>query len=380
MKKLYILTCAMAACSLVGNAANPLFNKVFEFVPAPGQFTNVYPEWESGDDADAIKEKAFQSMSDGAIICLGAYGGYVTVGFDHTVVNVAGERDFYIKGNAFTGNSEPGIVMVSYDINGNGLPDDLWFEIAGSEYNNSTLNYEITYVKPADDNADIAWSDNKGNTGFVYKNDFHSQPHWPQWIDSAELTFKGTRLPDNGKNTGTANQPYFVLSQYDYGYADNAPNYDGEQLNPDAMIDIDWAVDENGNTVKMPGVDFVRIYTGVNQYNGWIGECSTEVESISDQHADAQIDTEILNDFLSKYNQGSVREISNDDVRVYVDNSGTVRFALEESTTVRVFDQAGRECYVAKCEKGANSLELGDYPKGLYIVVIGKNATKILKK
>ena len=52
----------------------------------------------------------------------------------------------------------------------------------------------------------------------------------------------------------------------------------------DSAIDIDWAVDANGNKVHLPGVDFIKIYTGVNQENGWLGECSTEVKGVEDLH------------------------------------------------------------------------------------------------
>ena len=65
--------------------------------------------------------------------------------FDHTVINVKGKKDFMILGNSFYsdlpeyqekkgGSCEPGIVMVSFDTNQNGLPDDEWYELAGSEY------------------------------------------------------------------------------------------------------------------------------------------------------------------------------------------------------------------------------------------------------
>ena len=47
---------------------------------------------------------------------------------------------------------------------------------------------------------------------------------------------------------------------------------------------IDWAVDAAGNPVALPGIDFVKIYTGVNQFNGWLGECSTEVAGVTDLH------------------------------------------------------------------------------------------------
>jgi hypothetical protein len=270
------------------SAVNPEMNKVYEFIAAPGQFVNTLPEWEEGDDEEAMCTKALDMMRDGGFISLGAYGGYVTVGFETTIVNVENKRDIYIQGNMFNGGAEPGVVMVSYDINGNGLPDDEWFEIAGSEYKNSVLNYEITYRHPASADDDIEWTDNKGGSGKVLKNQYHKQPYWPQWLDDKEtLIFHGTRLPDNSTNQGTEDAPYYVLDAFEYGYADNQPNMANGEYNDAAKIDIDWAVDANGNSVKMPGVDFVRIYTGINQYNGWIGECSTEVGCVYNDHTSA---------------------------------------------------------------------------------------------
>ena len=49
-------------------------------------------------------------------------------------------------------------------------------------------------------------------------------------------------------------------------------------------IDIDWAVNSKGQKVHLPGVDFIKIYTGVNQENGWLGECSTEISGVEDLH------------------------------------------------------------------------------------------------
>lgn len=98
IKVLLLLTCG----SLLTFAATPIHNRVIDYVPAPGQFINVLPEWETGDDAATMAQKAYLYMvPDESIITLGAWGGYVTVGFDHTIVNVSGSRDFYIEGNAF---------------------------------------------------------------------------------------------------------------------------------------------------------------------------------------------------------------------------------------------------------------------------------------
>ena len=86
-------------------------------------------------------------------VSLGSFGGYVIVGFDHSIPNKGG-YDFAIQGNAFLsdqgGSNEPGIVWVMQDVNGNGLPDDEWYELKGSETGNgSTIqDYEVTYRCP----------------------------------------------------------------------------------------------------------------------------------------------------------------------------------------------------------------------------------------
>lgn len=385
-------------------AVSPVHNRVFEFVPAPGQFVNSIPEWTEGDDAQAMAEKAYQyTVEDGSMISLGAWGGYVTVGFEKTIVNVPGKRDIYFEGNSFVagkvagqgGSSEPGVIYVSYDINQNGLPDDEWFEIAGSEYKSSIHDYEITYLRPATDMDDIEWTDNKGGSGKVLKNQFHKQPYWPQWLKQDEkLVFKGCRLPDNGINEGTDENPYFVLEQFDYGYADNYPNFsdsEGKIRNEGAMIDIDWAVDENGNAVKMPGVDFVRIQTGVNQYNGWLGENSTELYRAINTHTvingrdevvdeSVVIDNAVLSEFLSKYGESSVEDVDNENLRIYLNSLGEVVFFLNQSASVRIYDQTGRLCFSDVMNEGEGRVDLSSMQRGLYIVCIDGKTIKVMKK
>ena len=78
---------------------------------------------------------------------MGGFGGYIIFKFDHTVVNQNG-YDFVIRGNAFDGSSEPGAVMVAFDRNGNGVPDDdEWYELKGSE-----AGKKETIPLPADTN------------------------------------------------------------------------------------------------------------------------------------------------------------------------------------------------------------------------------------
>lgn len=283
---------------------NKYISKVLEFRPAVGQFMNEIPEYTPGNTAANMLQKANESLvgSNSTMITLGGYGGYVVFGFDHTIPNLNG-RDFKVLGNAFFGNDasdprsgscEPGIIMVAYDRNKNGKPDnDEWYEIAGSEYfkNTTIKEYSITYHKPDENKIPvpgtefwqtdveyIKWSDNLGNQGFKTKNTFHVQSYYPLWFTGASSSFSGTRLANNFFDQN-GDGSYWVGKSYEYGYADNAPNSD-EASN----IDISWAVDRSGKYVKLPGIDFIKIYTGVNQEAGWVGEVSTEVAGAYDLH------------------------------------------------------------------------------------------------
>ena len=299
----YTVNVGYAALPETPKDASPYITKVLEYRPAPGQFVNTMPQYKEGDTQATMNEKALNAIGNNTkgMITLGGYGGYVTVGFDHTIRNAKDANDFLVLGNAFENSSEPGIIKVAYDVNQNGQPDEEeWFEIAGSAHHapkqetwyepakqagNSVetyRDYSITYKKPAKEPTTneekenyIFWEDNKGHKGYKVMNQFHPQPYYPQWIEEEQLVFTGTCLPQNGINQGTDKN--FVLPSFTYGYADNYPNDAAK-----AAIDIDWAVDKNGNPANLPGVDFIKIYTGVNQENGWLGENSTEVCGVTD--------------------------------------------------------------------------------------------------
>ena len=70
---------------------------------------------------------------------------------------------------------------------------------------------------------------------------------------------------------------FFVCPAYGFGYADNWPNMDAR-----SGIKLDWAVDAGGKPVKLKGVDFIRVHTGMRAQGGWLGEVSTEVGGVKD--------------------------------------------------------------------------------------------------
>ncbi|HJD92839.1 PKD domain-containing protein [Bacteroides coprosuis] len=318
MKKKYLNLLSMACVGIVLASCSssddntdpqpkdsPYINKVYEFKPAYGQFVNELPAYHDGDTEQAMLAKVNKALvgPNTEMISLGGFGGYVVFGFDHMIENKEGLRDFKVLGNAFYSatkasiskgaSSEPGIIMVSYDENKNGKPDDKWYEIAGSEYNNkeSIRNYEITYYRPEVEDKEvreeyIRWTDSEGNEGWIPKNTYHRQSYFPNWIakDQKSITFKGTLLPSNAENKGTDENENWVSYPYEYGYADNMPNSSDE-----SAIDINWAVDENGKSVNLPGIHFVKVYTAVHQQAGWLGEISTEVLGAYDLHLKGEV-------------------------------------------------------------------------------------------
>ena len=245
-------------------------SRVYEYLPGMGQFVNELPKYETGDDAESMCRKCEKAIANnaGGMISLGGWGGYVTFGFDHAVENKEG-RDLQILGNAFYmtgsdeyGSSEPGIVLVSQDTNGNGLPDDTWYELKGCLYDDPQTehNYAVTYTREGD----------------TLQNPFHKHPYYPQWLTADEYTLNGALLPPQSAKINNQN----VQRILDFGYVDNKPNTDLEGTS----FDISWAVDASGQPVTLEKVDFIRVYCAVDEILPQTGELSTEVAGAIDLH------------------------------------------------------------------------------------------------
>lgn len=262
---------------------------VFEFTPAPGQFINETKVGGfTGEETtpEAAVAYATKRMNEGLYVSLGGFGGYIVVGFDHSIDNTGG-YDFGIEGNSFSGSSEPGIVWVMQDKNGNGLPDDTWFELAGSETGKETTvrNYAVTYYRPSEPQQPVKWTDNLGNEGEVdYLKQFHKQDYYyPLWITADSYTLTGTCLEARNYDQ-SGNGTYWVQAEYDWGYADNFSEIDRltDDNNANAAANANYfkisnAIDAEGNLVDLKYIDFIKVQTGCNTKSGWLGENSTEV-------------------------------------------------------------------------------------------------------
>lgn len=364
------------------HGASPYITQVYEYRPAPGQFVNQLPPYASGDTESDMCAKALNAVGGtaGGTVSLGSFGGYIVFGFDHTVANVSGQPDFTVLGNSFFndkalrpdgGNSEPGVIMVSMDANGNGLPDDPWYEIAGSEHDSPATirDYSITYTRPAadhtpvvtdpkgayDDEQYIPWTDNRGESGFIHHLIVQKQPYYPEWVDAQSLTFTGTRLPDNAEIEGSRIKEY-VLYSFGYGYADNVPNDDSR-----ASIDIGWAVDADGRPANLPGIDFVKVYTGLRQDCQWLGETSTEVCGAVDLHPDAA---------------GTAGITDGAETRIFYTSGHIHALGLPEGARIRVYSSSG--ILVMDTHVGANVWTQPWRPQpGVYIAVCGRHVSRM---
>ncbi|MDO4319652.1 MAG: T9SS type A sorting domain-containing protein [Bacteroidales bacterium] len=383
MKHLHsTLIAAASLCTLQAAAVSPYITEVYDYCPAPGQFVNISPLYAEGDDAEAMRGKALEAIGGtaGGTVSLGAFGGYITFGFDHTVANVKGQCDFTILGNSFFsgrslkpegGSSESGVILVSRDINGNGLPDDPWYEIAGSAHHDvaTIKDYSITYTRPADghqpvvtdpkgaydDEQYIAWTDNQGASGYLGHLVVNANNYYPEWLDETTLTFSGTRLPGNAVLEGSRIKEW-VLYPFAYGYADNMPNDDSR-----AAINLEWAVDNDGRPADLDGIDFVRVYTALNQQCGALGETSTEICGAVDLHPDAS----------------GINDISADNTQAVICDGHELRLlGFADGTTVNIYTIAGRQAHSLLTDGTITTARLPLSP-GVYIVNAGNTTARI---
>lgn len=270
------LMCSMSLFSLAEDTTE-VYAHTYSFDGAPGQFSNVLPSVDSTSTLASTVTKVDSILEQEGMITLGSYGGNIVFKFATPIYNSPGLFDILIKGNAFSGSSEPGIICVMKDDNNDGLPNDTWYELVGAADTaaGNIYNYTITYQKPDESDGvlkDIPWTDSEGMSDTLPRNSFHSQTFYPLLAGST-LSFTGTKLPQNYVQNGN----FFTGHDWGYGYVDNKSNN-----NPDDIsYKFDWAVDPiTRAAVTIDRVDFIKVYSGTYAINGWLGEESTEVCSL----------------------------------------------------------------------------------------------------
>ncbi len=264
--------------------------EVLDYSPMPGQFVNELPEIASNADAAAVRRAVQQELDRSSMISLGGFGGSVTLRLKTPILHSPqAQGDFRVLGNAFywgtntydgmrVGSAEPGVVCVMEDVNRNGKPDDTWYYLRGARWEQARMT-TVTYTDNSaagDNNAFVLWSADDGTSGVLSRNAaYHNHDFFLVWGEkTSTMSVTAIRLPDN----------YFLIGEtyvgYCYtGYADSCPNDQST-----SALSLANAVDANGNPADISRVDFIKIYTGVLQCNGSIGEVSTEISGIQALH------------------------------------------------------------------------------------------------
>ncbi|WEK34057.1 MAG: PKD-like domain-containing protein [Candidatus Pseudobacter hemicellulosilyticus] len=249
---------------------------VLEYAPAPGKFHNwsIVGEksfWDYGFEhplpyADFLTKASELRKTDlSASLFTGSWGGYASFKFDHTVANARDKADVEI--NAFFSNRDIPAVYVAYDANKNGNPDEEeWYEIKNDDYGLwDTLYYEITftYGRTETDARRMYnyynWIDNKTEPaqGEIMNAALLSTAVTTAGIYSTRGLFPGHFMDINTKEVALLDGWKNSFSRRGKLIKRNltgaAPFF--QKLN----IDIDKAVNEKGESVQLPGIDFVKV-------------------------------------------------------------------------------------------------------------------------
>jgi len=279
----------LTICLLWTTAKAQYISNVIEYVPAPGQYINTAP-WGVPSAANSLIGNIDGTLN------LGAFGGYIIFEFDNPVQNHPDNPygiDFTIFSNALPYFSEAAVVYVMKDENENGIPDDTWYELAGSDYflETSIHYYEVNYINPEEAGTDIPWSDNLGNTGVIAANSFHTQNYYPNHDSFPRVTpqnyiMGGSYIKGNVDKSNAANVKSYRRA---FGYADNTPRGNAPWTIPDNPytgtiensggdgFDIAWAVDSDGNYFDLDEIHFIKVQNAMQNDAGWLGELSTEI-------------------------------------------------------------------------------------------------------
>jgi formylglycine-generating enzyme required for sulfatase activity len=216
---------------------------VFEYIQGPGEFIGLYPLIDNSPETAMTEEQARQIAQwylEGDpraetgrgfwdAWSLGFWGGYGIFGFDHSVAN-SGGYDIVFGSNSFPGSSEPGIVWVMQDENGNGKPDDMWHELAGSRTPSGSAagkRYARTFYRPEPGKIG-QYRDNRGASGEYGAGGF------PYFLHADRVAYTGTRFENEGLNMG---------------YVDGGSN----------KFRISDAVQQDGTPVHLAYIDFVKV-------------------------------------------------------------------------------------------------------------------------
>ncbi|RFS21880.1 hypothetical protein DVR12_14605 [Chitinophaga silvatica] len=250
---------------------------VYEYAPSPGKNHNwsiigSADGWKFGDEHPLsyneflAKATEIRKEDDAAGLFIGSWGGSATFKFDHTVANAPGKPDLEIAGTY--SRLDPPTVYVAYDRNKNGKPDaDEWYEIKNDDYGLEDMpDYAITFTYDSTttdakriytyfdwkDNQDSAFAGqiltNKTFTSaMTYEGTFSTRGFFPG-LNMTNINTKEVAILDGWKSSFTRKGKRITKN------LTGIPPF-FQKLN----IDIDLAVNSKGESVQLPGIDFVKV-------------------------------------------------------------------------------------------------------------------------
>ena len=201
---------------------------------------------------------------------LGSAGGYEVWTVEH-------RSSYKISGNAFSAWHEAGVVWMQEDRNGNGLPDEMWYELRGCDDDDAnwkgyiTRRYALTYFKgPGHGTVNeydqlirlVFWADSRGRTGRIPGG--FPDVYWG--VTGDRVTYTCTLLRDTGI---IATSDYRNILFSGTGYVDAIGD----------TFYINNAMRADGSPVTLSSVKFIKVQTGIFHYGGVFGDVSTEIHS-----------------------------------------------------------------------------------------------------
>lgn len=250
---------------------------VLEFAPSPGKWHNwsiigSRDLWDLGFEHPLpyndflAKASEQRKTNNSASLFVGAWGSYATFKFDHTVANVPGKTDLELT--AFYSNRDLPAVYVAYDRNKNGKPEeDEWYEIKTVDYGlEDSLDYAMTFtydsVVKDDKKAAVyySWKDNRAEPvqGQIVNTVVYSSSMTYAGYMSIRGFFPGMNMIDfNSKQIGMLEGWPTTFTRRGKRLTKNVTGAAAfwQKMN----IDIDLAVNSKGESVELPGIDFVKV-------------------------------------------------------------------------------------------------------------------------
>ncbi|WP_295120137.1 PKD-like domain-containing protein [uncultured Chitinophaga sp.] len=250
---------------------------LLEYLPSPAKGQNwsvigYADNWRYGAEFPLsyndylAKSSELRKLSPNNGLVLGSWGGSATFKFDHTVVNAQGKPD--LEMTAVYSRLDVPAVYVAYDRNKNGQPDaDEWYEIKNEDYGIEDIaEYQISYAySRVEFDARrmyhyFTWKDNQEEpvSGEVQYVKIMSTAMTTANVFSTKGLFPGYTMPD------TATKQMVVMNGWPTSFTRKGKrisrNVSGAvQFQQKLNIDIEMAVNAKGESVSLPGIDFIRV-------------------------------------------------------------------------------------------------------------------------